>query len=131
MKYLGIDYGSKWVGIAISDEEGKIAFPRAEVPNDDTLVQFIAKMAEQERVGKIVIGDTRSWSGGENRITPAAEAFAGELARASAVENEFVSEAGSSAEASRHAPKGQEHNNAAAAAVILQRYLDMGKGTVK
>jgi RNase H-fold protein (predicted Holliday junction resolvase) len=27
-KYLGIDYGEKRVGIAVSDNEGKVAFPK-------------------------------------------------------------------------------------------------------
>lgn len=125
MKYLGVDFGSKWVGIAISDNEGKIAFPRAEVPNDENLFQFVVRMAQEENVEKIVIGDTRSWGGSANRVTLEAEVFAVELAQATTIPNEFASEAGSSVEASRYAPKGEEHNNAAAAALILQRYLDM------
>jgi putative Holliday junction resolvase len=130
MKYLGVDYGSKSVGIAISDDEGKIAFPRAEVPNDGKLLQFVARMAEQEKVGKIIIGDTLSWGGEANTVTPEMQAFTAELARAVAIPSEFAYEAGSSIEASRYAPKGQEHNNAAAAALILQRYLDMHAGAV-
>ena len=39
-------------------------------------------------------------------------------------------EAMSSIEASRYAEKGNEHDDAAAAAVILQRYLDMRGGAV-
>jgi len=125
MKYLGIDYGSKWIGIAISDEQGKIAFPRADVPNDEGILQFVARMVEQERIEKIVIGDTRTWGGGANPVTPGVESFAIELARVTAIPSEFAREAGSSIEASHYAPKGEEHNNAAAAAIILQRYLEM------
>ena len=35
MKYLGIDYGEKRVGIAISDEEGKVAFPKIVLKNNN------------------------------------------------------------------------------------------------
>lgn len=124
MKYLGIDYGSKWVGIAISDEEGKIAFPRAEVENDEKLLPFLARMIEQEKIGCVIVGDTRTVSGAENPVTPEAEKFVVELSRVTAIPTEFAPEMWSSVEASRYAPPSDWHNNAAAAAIILQRFLD-------
>ncbi|OGG79746.1 hypothetical protein A3A39_04450 [Candidatus Kaiserbacteria bacterium RIFCSPLOWO2_01_FULL_54_13] len=127
MRYLGVDYGSKRVGIAVSDAEGKIAFPRAEFSNDDTLLSSIAKIAAQEGVGKIVVGDTRAFGGGENIITPQVEEFRAQLEKATGIECKFAFEAGSSVEASRYAPEGSEHSNDAAAAFILQRYLDFRK----
>jgi RNase H-fold protein (predicted Holliday junction resolvase) len=38
MKYLGIDYGSKKVGFAQSDDEGMLAFPLMISPNDKNLL---------------------------------------------------------------------------------------------
>jgi molecular chaperone DnaK (HSP70) len=32
MKYLGIDYGTKRIGVAVSDDTGSIAFPLAVIP---------------------------------------------------------------------------------------------------
>jgi putative Holliday junction resolvase len=125
MKYLGIDYGSKFVGIAISDGDGTIAFPRIEIENDEKLLSFLVRMIEQEKVEGIVVGDTRTVSGTGNSVTPEAENFMNKLAQLSAVPIERASEAWSSIEASRYAPKGEQHNNAAAAAIILQRFLDM------
>jgi putative Holliday junction resolvase len=125
MKYIGIDYGSKTVGIAISDDEGKIAFPRAEIPNDEKLLSFVARMASEEKTEQVIVGDTRSHGGAENPVTKEAERFAGELARETGLPVSRAFEAWSSVEASRYAPKGQEHNDAAAAAIILQRFLDM------
>jgi len=122
---MGIDYGSKSVGIAISDEGGGIAFPRAEVRNDEQLVPFLVRMIEQEKVTRIVVGDTRTVSGAGNSVTAEAEVFMKAIAQSSAVPVEPAFEAWSSVEASRYAPKGEEHNNAAAAAIILQRFLDM------
>ena len=53
MRYLGIDYGSKRVGIAISDASGKIAFPREVLPNDKNLLTRIADLCAKEKVEAI------------------------------------------------------------------------------
>ena len=60
MKYLGIDYGAKRVGIAISDAEGSIAFPRTTLLNDGKMLPQLAKLIEEEKIGTVVIGDTFS-----------------------------------------------------------------------
>ncbi len=125
MKYLGIDYGKKMVGIAISDDDGRIAFPRAVVPNDEKLLTFVARKVAEEKIATIVVGDTRTVSGEENPVTKEADAFINAIAQTTAVHVERVFEAWSSKEASRYAPKGEEHNDGAAAAIILQRFLDM------
>jgi RNase H-fold protein (predicted Holliday junction resolvase) len=59
-----------------------------------------------------------------NTATSDASRFAQALA-ARGVDVVYESEAFSSAEAARFAPKGKSHDDAAAAAIILQRYLDM------
>ena len=41
MKYLGIDYGTKKIGIAVSDREGRIAFPKKIIPNSKDIIQDI------------------------------------------------------------------------------------------
>ena len=131
MKYLGIDYGSKSVGLAISDDEGKISFPRAVIPNDEKLLQFVARLVQEEKIAQVIVGDTRTVSGASNPVTEKADAFVNELAKTTTVPVERVWEAWSSIEASRYAPKGEEHNDAAAAALILQRYLDINRNAVE
>lgn len=128
MKYLCVDYGEKRVGVALSDAAGVIAFPHKELQNAGELIPTLLNIIEREHVDEIVIGDTRASSGMQNPITPEAEAFADALARGSGKRVARAPEMWSSIEASRYAPKGSEHNDAAAAAVILQRFLDM-KGT--
>jgi putative Holliday junction resolvase len=127
MRYLGIDYGAKRLGIATSDEGGSFAFPKETLPNDNTAIDRIANIVAHEHVTEIVIGDTRAVGGGENPITAEAEAFAESLARYVKVPVQKGWEAWSSIEASRFAPKGREHDDAAAAAIILQRFLDSRK----
>lgn len=125
MKYLGIDYGERRVGLAVSNEEGTIAFPRGTLPNTSDLLARVRQLAEREKAEVLVVGDARSHSGKENPVTPQAEAFIEQLAAATGKPVAAAFEAWSSIEASRFAPKGREHDDSAAAAVILQRYLDM------
>lgn len=125
MKYLGIDYGAKRVGLAVSDDDGKIAFPRATVPNDEKLLQFVYRVCEEEHIAAVVIGDTRSHSGAKNPVTVRADKFIEAFAKLTAIPIERVPEMWSSIEASRYAPDGKGHDDSAAAAVILQRFLEM------
>ena len=125
MKYLGIDFGTKRVGIAVSNDAGGIAFPRRTMPNDEQLVARLVKIIGEEKISHVVIGDTRSHGGAENPVSAQADLFIEALQRASGVPIIRAFEAWSSIEASRYAPRGREHDDAAAAAIILQRYLDM------
>ena len=125
MKYLGIDYGAKRIGIAISDEDGKIAFPRETIPNDGKILELIGGIVEKEKIGHIIVGDTRSHGGAENPVTEEAEAFVEKLKRATGLPVARAFEAWSTIEASRYSPDGKSHDDASAAAIILQRYLDM------
>jgi putative Holliday junction resolvase len=125
VKYLGIDYGSKWVGVAVSNENGTIAFPRSTLANDKGLTKSLREIISKEKIGRIIVGDTRTHGGGSNPVTEEAEAFIEDLARETRLPVSRVFEVFSSIEASRYAPKGQGHDDAAAAAVILQRFLDM------
>lgn len=131
MKYLGLDYGAKRIGVAVSNAEGTIAFPRFTVENNAGALDTIKQLATDEKVAAIVMGDTRSYGGAENPITEEAELFGAALAGALAVPLERAYEVASSVEAARFAPDGKQHDDAAAAAVILQRYFDMKGGGVE
>ncbi|MBI5470173.1 Holliday junction resolvase RuvX [Candidatus Kaiserbacteria bacterium] len=128
MRHLGIDYGSKRLGLALSDEEGGFAFPYGIIPNDAKVLQALASIIETESVGAIVVGDTLSLEGGTNRVTEEAQKFVDDLTEFVDIPVHRVREAWSSAEAMRFAPPGKRHDDSAAAAIILQRFLDrLGK----
>lgn len=122
MKYLGIDFGSKRIGIAISNTEGTIAFPRTTIESDDAALAVLKDVCVNEKIEVLVVGDTRSLSGGANPVTEVAEAFAAKLAAATGLTVRWVREAGSSVAVSE--TSRESHDDAAAAAFILQRYLD-------
>ncbi|MEY4747256.1 MAG: hypothetical protein RLZZ416_305 [Candidatus Parcubacteria bacterium] len=124
MKHLGIDYGTKRVGLAVSDPDGALAFPRETFPNDASLLERLAAYVEKEKIAVIVVGDARSFGGAENPVTKEADSFADALTNLVDVPVKRAMEVFSSVEASRYAPAGKTHDDAAAAAIILQRYLD-------
>jgi putative Holliday junction resolvase len=122
MKVLGIDYGSKRVGLALSDESGAFAFPLETVPQKDALARIKALIAERG-IGEMAMGDTRSYGDAENPVTAEAEAFAQMLRSETELSLTLVFEAGSSMESTRYT-EGKGHDDASAAAIILQRHLD-------
>lgn len=131
MRYLGIDYGSAKIGLALSDEGGAMGFPYSIVKNTpevaDELCAFIAK----ENVGAVVIGESRDLAGGENPIAKEAHALGDALAAKSGVPVVYESEVYTTAEARRapakepksRSPKKRENVDASAAALILTSYL--------
>ncbi len=131
MKYLGIDYGSTRIGLAVSDSDGKIAFPRGAIKNDTRAISHIEKLVQEEKIEKIIIGDTRTIGGAENAITAQAEKFAATLESTTSLPVTRAFEGWSSIEASRYAPESDSHEDSAAAAIILQRYLEMNEGKLQ
>ena len=75
MRHLGIDYGSKRVGLAISDEEGTLAFPYKIIPNNLELVDMIHNICGEEDITAIVIGESHDLSGKPNKIMGSIEEF--------------------------------------------------------
>ena len=129
MRILGIDYGTIGVGLALSDEGAQFAFPLETLPNDGHLLENIAHVIGEKNVGEVVMGDTRAEGGASNKITELADRFRETLAERTKLPVRAVREAWSSVEASRFAPKGHERDDAASAAIILQRYLDVHKSS--
>ncbi len=123
MRYLGIDYGSRNLGLALSDPGGQFAFPLEILPNDSHILENIAHVIEEKKVGTVVIGDTRSDGGAANQLTESCERFAKLVEARTKLPVHLVREAWSSFEAARFAPD-QKKRDDAAAAIILQRYLD-------
>ena len=140
MKYLGIDYGAKKIGIALSDQNGIMAFPHTVIENDEHTIATITTLLAEERVEGLVVGDTRTMSGQANDITNELHNFIEHLEEATHIKAILVSEAGSSGVANKSFEEGKprgtlssvraqkkEAIDARAAAVILQRFLDVKK----
>ncbi|MDP2651584.1 MAG: Holliday junction resolvase RuvX [bacterium] len=137
MRYLGVDYGSRKIGLALSDEEGTMGFPYAIIANTPRLVDEVCARIAKENVGVVVIGESRDLPGGENPIAKEAQAFGAHLTERSGVPVFFESEVFTSAEARRlpagrqvrpsRAPKQYQNVDASAAALILTSFLTRQK----
>ncbi len=71
MKYLGVDYGQKKIGIAVSDIDGNMAFPREIIKNDsleNKHIKYINDLCNKEGIRDIVIGKSIDFEGKDNKI---------------------------------------------------------------
>lgn len=138
MRVLGIDFGAKRVGLALSDATGLLASPWKAVEGGAPLVAAsrLAAVAhllarEDDGLAAIVVGLPRRLDGSDNDQTPIVRVFAAELARLAGLPVILQDERLSSHEAaSRLAQRERDWRkrkaklDAAAAAIILQDYLD-------
>ncbi len=123
MRSLGIDYGTKRVGLSLSDEEGMMAFPKVVLKNSDLLMNEILQTCNEEDVKEVVIGESKNLDGTPNPLMKHIEVFVEEWKKRSEIpiflEPEFLT--------SHQAQKIQGKNDmldASAATIILQSYLD-------
>lgn len=134
MKYLGIDFGTKKVGFAQSDEEGRIAFPLMISPNDAQLFKDTTELIREMKIGTVVIGESVDQKGKPNPIAKEARGFGMKLESACDVVVVFEKEWYSTVEARKQPGKEGNHEvDDQAAAIVLQRYLDKvnGPGTAE
>lgn len=135
MRYLGIDYGSKRVGLSLSDEEGKMAFPYKIILNNTELVDSIHNICGKEEISAIVLGESHDLSDQPNKIMKSINEFKKNLEAELDLPIYFEKEFMTTVEA--RGRMGKEINNAkktkkdeqkkadaSASALILQRYLD-------
>jgi putative Holliday junction resolvase len=131
-RVLGLDLGDVRIGVAISDDERRLAVPlgtvRTGAPHD---LRAIAELVREHGVALVVVGHPRSLSGERGEAARKAEAFAEALRAALPVPVVLQDERLSTAEAERalrEAGAGGRRRRRAvdrsAATVILQAYLD-------
>ena len=79
MRYVGIDFGTKRVGVAVSDDGATIAFPYAVFDNDAKLLENIVALIEEYGVAAIVIGHSLDQYAKPNAVQSAIESFMTDL----------------------------------------------------
>ncbi len=135
MKHLGIDYGTKNIGTAISDEEGRMAFPYKALKNDIAFLDTIHNICGEEEISAIVIGESKDLDGKPNKIMGSIEELVknleADLGLPVYLQNEFMTSLHSGVQKSkdmfsdRKTKKEREvKDDRKAAVLILQRYLD-------
>ena len=140
MKFLGIDYGTKRIGVAISDEKKVLAFPKEIVLNDSSSLKKLEEIIKTENISEIIIGESIDFSGKLNVLSARIEVFILELKNKFNLpiykQKEFLTsvEARKAGGNKKFLNQSQMHSrlkqiksgrvDASAAALILQRYLD-------
>ncbi len=131
-RLLGVDPGEQRVGLAMSDDEGRIAFPFAIIERRgrglDWTARQIAEHARQRRAEAMIVGLPLNMDGSFGPQAVKARALGRRAAEASGLPLEFWDERLSSFIAEQRlasAPgRRNRHSDDLAAAVILQSYID-------
>lgn len=137
MRVMGLDYGERRIGVAVSDGSGLLAFPRDVLTRTslDRDLDTILATARREGVDRIVVGLPRSLDGTLQQQARVTLAFCEALAERASVPVETWDERFSSLEAeellrARGIRPSREKGriDSAAAAIVLQRWLDRHRG---
>ncbi len=122
MRLLGIDFGSKRIGMALSDPGRQFAMPLKVITSTKDTLTDILNIAKDNEIKEIVIGESKNYKGEANTILADTLKLKTELEKEGYVvylEPEFMT----SANAERFQGKN-DLLDASAAALILQSFLD-------
>jgi len=135
MRMLGLDLGEKRIGLAISDEEARIAFPAGFIERKGRRrdLQALCALVRERGIGGAVVGLPLHMSGRRGPEAEAAEAFARELSAAAAIPVELLDERWTSVAAERalqetgrrvKQKRGRGEVDAIAATLLLSTWLE-------
>ena len=141
MRYLGIDYGTKRIGLALTDGEGMMAFPHSVIEANGKALSYIDALCKKEGVGQIILGESKNFKGEPNAVMKKVDEFKKELEKTLGIPVHYEAEFMTSAQAERVDEKPREISrrsglelrrpeakndklDASAAALILQSFLD-------
>jgi putative holliday junction resolvase len=135
VRIIGLDHGSRRIGLAVGDLETGMAFARPALQRTNLVadLESIRGMAADERAATIVMGLPRNMDGSEGPQAQAARAFGQRLA-GHGLEIVFQDERLTSWQAAEQIGprRGRERRSgeldSAAARLILQEYLDARLG---
>jgi len=78
-RVLGIDYGSKRIGLALSDPTNILASPLPTIPNDNKAIEKILDIINKNDVSEIVIGYPLNMNGTKSKICDEVDKFISKL----------------------------------------------------
>ncbi len=130
MKLLGIDFGSKKIGLAASDQSGNMAFPKEVIPNDGNLLSHIKNLVEKEGISEIIIGQSIDYYGKNNKIQDKINEFIVNLTLQINVPVHLQDERYST-QAALQIQGRNSQTDASAAALILDSFIRLRKNKFK
>lgn len=136
MRTIGLDYGTKTVGVALSDEKGIIASPHTTIERERptklrrTYAQ-LEQIISEYKVGLIVLGYPKNMNNTEGERAQSTREFKEALERRTGLPVILFDERLTTVEADRILEETgvarsarKQHIDKMAAAIILQNYLD-------
>lgn len=130
VRYLSLDVGNQWIGIALSDPTGFLATPFRTLKRSDAHGDYVRGLIEEHEVGEVVVGLPLNMDGSSGAQVEETYAYVEELGPLP-VPVRFWDERLSSWEAEQviaqvkgRNPRRRERLDAIAAAILLQDYLD-------
>lgn len=133
MRHLGIDFGERRVGVAISDSEGAVSTPLLTLDrtSDRQVIERIRGIVEDEEIGALVVGEPRLLDGSLGEAAQRVQGFARKLESATGLAVHLIDEALSSHEADERLraagvpPRRRRAKiDEVAAQILLQEWLD-------
>jgi putative Holliday junction resolvase len=126
---MGLDYGTRRIGIAVSDAEGRMAFAIGTHTEgrDGSVLACLAALVAERGVSEVVVGLPLTADGRETEIAARARRFAGVVGEALALPVHLLDERYSSQQAERilvGRGRTREDVDALAAEIVLQSFLD-------
>jgi putative Holliday junction resolvase len=131
-RVLGLDFGERRIGVALSDVSGLIASPHSVIDRrENDLDTTLRSLCRRNGVERIVVGLPVSHDGGEHDMAAAAREFGAHVAAVTGCEVVFADERFTTIVAERallesgmRRQKRRGRRDMVAAAVMLQSYLD-------
>ncbi len=136
MRSLGLDIGSKRIGVALSDPQGILASPFTIINCEEEVanIEAVANIISQNQVGQVIVGLPRSMDGSLGEQAEKVKSFTQRLSKHIEVPVAFRDERLTTVSARRlmqavNTKKSRKkvRHDAVAAAIILQGYLDEGR----
>ena len=130
-RFMGLDLGSRRIGVAIGDELGIVATPVGHVASGPTLKNDLVALVSKHGITGLVVGMPRTMAGAEGPQAKEVRVLARTIARDLKLPLSFWDERLTTVIAERSLISGGRTRaqrrlevDAAAAAVMLQGYLD-------
>ena len=131
-RLLGIDWGARRTGVAVSDVSGDFVFARDPIVSktQDELVECILKIIDAEKIVGIIIGLPLRTDGSESETTGCVREFANKLATQTSISIVFLDETLSSSAAQEQMGRVRvrdikERLDSNAARIILENAIAM------
>ena len=138
MRILALDIGERRIGVALSDPGGLLATPLTAIHRRRQAadVDEVLRLVDEHDAGRIVVGLPLELSGRRGTQAGRVSAFVRAMAERTQVPVETVDERYSTVQAQRQLresgvrpSRDRARVDAAAAAIILQSYLDSQRGS--